>query len=263
MFRGSSATAGKPAFVNRSATAIGAAAILLLSANYAHAAIVTFSASDIGIGPGVTPTNSNAEASLFDSAAGALGTESVITYENAPLGPFTSLTAAPGVIVTGIDYLHNNLSINNTPYLPGAPALAGFNTTVGGGYYLNLLAGTATYTFTSPVQAFGSYFTGVQPSFFNDTITFNDGASQTIAIPSADRSSGGVSFAGFTDQGASISSVTVTAGQGSTGDFIGIDDTRFVPNASTPEPATTATFGIMAIGLGGLILAAKRKKLTA
>lgn len=110
--------------------ALAAAAILLLAAAPARAQVVSFTAFDSGIGPGVTPVNSNAKVAQFDAAAAVLGSASLITFESAPVGAFTSLTIAPG--------------------------------------------GTLTFTFTAPVQAFGAYFTGVQPGFFQDTIGFDD-----------------------------------------------------------------------------------------
>jgi len=85
----------------------------------------------------------------------------------------------------------------------------GDTTTIGGTKYVNVLGGTLTFTFAAPVQAFGAYFTGVQPGFFQDTI--------------------------------------------------GIDDVRLVP-APVPEASTTLSFGLLlALDLGGAVVAAKRK----
>ena len=238
-----------------------AAAVLLLPSAPAQAQVVPFTAFDSGAGPGVTPVNSNAKAAQFDAAAGALGTESLINFESAPVGSFTSLTAAPGVTLTGTDRQGNPQTVLNAPDFPTNPALGGFNTTVGGARYVDIQGGTLTFTFASPVQAFGAYFTGVQPGFVQDTIGFSDGTSQSISIPQGTATSnGGVSFAGFTDQGKAITSITITASAPGFYDAIGIDDVRFVPTAPVPEASTTASFGLLlALGLGGLV-AAKRKK---
>ena len=95
---------------------------------------------------------------------------------------------------------------------------------------------------------------GVQsPYFFLDTITFSDGTSQTIDIPGTDSgSTGAVDFVGFTDAGASITSVSINAGVGY-GDYIGVDDVNYQV-VTTPEPGSLALFltGILAIGCGRL-----------
>ena len=238
-------------------------ALSLLAAGPARAQLVTFTATDSGAGPGSTPVNSNAKAAQFDAAAALLGPMGLITFESAPVGPYTSLTVAPGVTLTGLDVTGSPQKINNTPNFPTNPALDGFNTTLGGAKYAEAVGGTLTFTFATPVQAFGAYFTGIQPFFFQDTLTFNDGTSESINIPAADASSGGVSFAGFTDRGRLITQVTINSTNPATGagDFIGVDDVRFGPVPAVPEASTTVSFGLLlALGLGGLVVSAKRRK---
>jgi len=184
---------------------------------------------------------SAAAAASFDSAITALGGGSLITFESAPLGSFSSLTVAPGVTLTGSDLDGNNQTIRDTSNLPGFPTLDGYNTTPGGANFVEVQAGTLTFTFANPIQAFGAYFSGIQTVFFSDTITFSDGSSEQIFIPGAGTSSsaGALSFVGFTDVGKSITSVTLNAGSLSTGaDFIGVDDVLFqtVPTTPVPEP---------------------------
>lgn len=101
------------------------------------------------------------------------------------------------------------------------------------------------FTFAQPVQAFGAYFSGIQLA--GETITFSDGTSQTIPIPTV---TSGIAFVGFTDAGKSITSITVNVPD----DIIGVDDARFVATAAAPvpEPATLAVFGVMAAGAFGL-----------
>ncbi len=228
----------------------------------AAASVTTYTAFDAGIGPGATPTNSNAEAAIFDTAAAGLGTEGLVTFESAPVGSITTLlTLAPGVTVTGADALGRPLTINNMPNLPVAPATDGFNTTPGGANYLEMIGGTATFTFASPIQSFGAYFTGVQPPYFQDTITFSDGTSQSVNVPQAPTLNGGVTFAGFTDPGAAITSIKINAGTPpNLSDFIGVDDVRFSPAPAVPEASTTVSFGLLlALGLGGVVVARRRK----
>jgi hypothetical protein len=161
----------------------------------------------------------------------------LITFESVPVGSFTNLVVAPGVTISGVDGSGNNLFINNTPDFPSAPALDGFNTTPGGANYLEMKGGALTFTFAAPVQFFAAILTGVQTSFFQDTVTFNDGSSQSINAPGTgtNSSNGALDFVGFTDAGKSITSVSINAGTASQ-DFIGVDDVRF--QAVVPEPSS-------------------------
>ena len=217
----------------------------------AHAQIVPFIGTDAGANMTDPRPNSNAAATAFDLAAGALGTETLINFESSSAGSFASLAPASGVTITGSDYFSSNQSIQNAP--GGSPsALYGYNTTTGGAKYLELYGGSATFTFAQPVEGFGAYFTGVQIS--GETINFNDGTSESVNIPNP---GSGVSFVGFTDAKKNISSITVNAG----GDIIGVDDVRFLHSAAapttTPEPGAIALIATM--GLSGAGLLARRK----
>jgi hypothetical protein len=209
----------------------------------ASAALIQFTGADLNVLPS-SPSgpNSTAAAASFDAAAAGLGTSSIITFESAPLGSFTSLLVAPGVTISGTDHLGNNFTINNT-FDASFPALDGYNTTSGGAKFVEMMGGNLTFTFTSPVQFFGAYLSGVQ-NFLQDTMTFNDGTSQTINIPETGTSSsvGELAFVGFTDAGKSITSVTISAGTNAW-DAIGVDDVRYQSAASTtPEPASMMLF---------------------
>ena len=242
------------------ASALGAC---LLAAHPALAQVVPYVGTDLGAQPGSTFTNSNAAAAQFDTAAGALGTESLITFESTPVGNFTSLNVAPGVTMVGAGANNTPQVINNTPAYPVNPAVAGFNTTPGGSHYVGINGGTVQFVFAAPIQAFGAYFTGFQPTFFQSTVTFSDGTNQSLNVPSGDAASGGAGFLGFTDAGKSISQITVFSGPPPANptalfDFAGLDDVRFVP-AAVPEASTTVSFGLLlALGLGGVLVARKR-----
>jgi PEP-CTERM motif len=222
-----------------------------LSAVPASAALVTFSGEDI------MPTTSSphpvsaAAAASFDAAVTALGGGSLVTFESAPLGSFSNLTIAPGVTMNGTDSFGANQTIRNTSNFPAAPQLDGYNTTPGGVNFVEMLGGNLTFSFANPIEAFGAYFSGIQTNFFADSITFSNGTSQTLLIPGAgtNSSTGALDFVGFTDVGKSITSVTVTAGSPTAGDFIGVDDVRFQA-APVPEPASLAIFGTALAGFG-------------
>jgi hypothetical protein len=234
------------------------AALCLVTASSVQAQTI-YSAADFGAGPGNSHPNSDNKAAQFDAAAGALGTESLINFESAPVGSVFSLTVAPGVVLSGADFQGNPQGIDDTPNFPPAPALGGFNTTLGGKNFVDIQGGTATFTFSSPIQAFAAYFTGVQTAFFQDTITFNDGTIQSINVPgSADTSLGGVGFAGFTDPGKLITTITITASNNAGVDFIGIDDVRFVtPTTAVPEPGSVAL--LIGLGISSSVFVRRRK----
>ena len=205
----------------------------------ASASVITFTGSDVQAEPGGPFPNSAAAAASFTTAAGLLGTVSTITFESAPLGAYTSLSVAPGVTLSGSNAIGGEQMIANSPDFPPNPALGGFNTTPGGTNYADEDGGTLTFTFATPTQFFGTYLTGIQTNFFQDTFTFSDGTTQTIDIPGAGTTSsiGDTDFVGFTDAGKSISSVTIHAGTVDSGfDAIGVDDVEYQSVATAPEP---------------------------
>jgi hypothetical protein len=206
----------------------------------ASASVITFTGADLGVLP-ASPSgpNSTAAAASFDTAAALLGTVSIINFESAPLGSFTSLVVAPSVTLTGSDINGNHQAIKNT-FNAAFPSLDGYNTTSGGARFAEELGGSLVFTFTTPVQFFGAYLSGVQ-NFLQDTYTFSDGSAQTIDVPETGTSNsiGELVFVGFTDAGKSITSVTINAGTNAF-DAIGVDDVRYQSAASAvPEPGST------------------------
>jgi hypothetical protein len=242
---------------NRSAVAL---ALLACSAASASASVITFAGEDIMATTTSAHPTSSAAAGSFDAAAAAIGNVSVISFESAPLGSFASLTVAPGVTISGTSAGGTNQSILNASNSPTIPTLDGYNTTSGGSRFVEVEGGTLTFTFASPVQFFGAYFSGVQ-DFFTDVVTFSDGTSQTIDLPEAGTSPsvGALDFIGFTDAGKAISSITLNAGNSFAGyDFIGIDDVRFQSTVSAaPEPSSVA----LLLLAGALAFSARRSRL--
>ena len=212
----------------------------------ANAGIITFSGLDPGAGASDPRPNSNVAAASFDASNPGL---SIITFESAPVGAFTNLTVAPGVVVNGSDIGGDPQTIINTPICDGAAC--GFNTTAGGSQWLSLYAGSVTFTFASPIHAFGAYLSGLQED--GSSVTFNDGAPQSVGIPNPGGTVGGVGFVGFSDTSA-FSSVTININL----DVVGVDDVR-TGTAGTagavPEPAT---FGLLGAALAGLALVRRR-----
>jgi hypothetical protein len=233
----------------RFALVLGALALTAVSLS---AGTVTYTGEDLGVGGSGPLPNSTAAYNSFYGAASGIGNVSLINFESSPLGSFSSLSAAPGVTVTGTDFFGNDQTIRDTTNSPAFPTLDGSNTTPGGANFVEVQGGTLVFSFASPISFFGAFLTGVQ-DFTQDTINFSDGTSTTILIPEAGTSSGvgAVDFVGFTDAGKSISSVTVFAGN--TGfDDIGVDDVSYQSAASpTPEPGSVVLMltGCLALGL--------------
>jgi hypothetical protein len=174
-----------------------------------------------------------AEASFAAAVPGA----SLITFET---GLPSDVTVSGGSIT------------NNS----GCGALCGFNTTPGGQYFYLVEGGSSTFTFSKPIDAFGMYITGLQTNLVpQETLTFSDGATQTIDTPSA--INGGGAFMGFTDFGKSIVSVTYNA----TNDIVALDDVRYA-SSTVPEASTWAMMLIGFVGLGFAGYRASRKTAT-
>ncbi|MGA3019426.1 MAG: PEP-CTERM sorting domain-containing protein [Bryobacteraceae bacterium] len=230
------------------------AALVLASA--ANAGIITYSGFDAGANGRPIP-QSDAAAATFDTAAAAIGTEGLITFESAPLGSFTNLTVAPGVLVNGTDYGGSPQDILNSTTC--TVALCGGNTTVGGSQFLYVNAGTVTFTFSTPTSYWGAYLSGVQLA--GETITFNDGSAESVTIPDPG-TGGGIEFLGFTDAGQTFTSLTINTpnSNNSAGDFIAVDDVRYETAASTTSTPEPGTLGLGAAGLLLLAGAVRRQR---
>lgn len=220
-----------------------------LAAGALQAAPVVYEGSDPSASLGSATPSSDAVAAVFDAAAAGLGTSHLINFESVPLGAFSSLGIAPGVTVSGVGYTGAAThTIAAGELRAGCGNVCGFNTTPGGSRYLDVDANFITFTFADPISAFGAYLTGLQLA--GETVNFSDGLSRSIMLTNF---GSGVQFFGFTDAGASITSIVLDTRNpsNSLGDFIGVDDIRYVTAAATavPEPGTLALVGLALVGL--------------
>jgi PEP-CTERM motif len=175
-------------------------------------------------------TNSVAAETAFAAAAPGLD---LITFESA---------VPSGLSISGGSITNNS----------GCGALCGFNTTPGGQYFYLVDGGTATFTFTTPIDAFGMYITGLQTDLVpQETITFSDSSTETIDTPTA--TGGGGAFMGFTDIGASIVSVSYNA----TDDIVSLDDVQYghvAAVSAVPEPSSLLLLGTGLLVLGTVVM---------
>ena len=210
---------------------VAALSMILLAGGHARAAVVTFLGADNSVSSLAQMTNSTAAETAFSAAVPGAST---ITFE-------TSLPS--GVSVSGGSTTNNS----------GCGALCGFNTTPGGQFFYLLEAGSATFTFSTPINAFGMYITGLQTDLVpQETLTFFDGSQQTINTPTS--TGGGGAFVGFTDFGQSIVSVTYNA----TNDIVSLDDVLY-SGASVSSVPLPGALPLFATGLGALGLLGWRR----
>ena len=207
----------------RSLARIAIASLLLtgLSAT-ANAVPIVYSGYDAGAGSLAAATNATAAAAAFDAAAPGL---SIIDFETA---------STPGFSVTGDGFRRDTLRCD--------AHLCGYNTTSGGAWFLDATFNTS-FNFTTAIDSFGAFFTGVQRA--DATLTYSDGSTTVLTMPAASLGDGGTTFFGFIDSGASIVKIDYFTGTG--GDFVGVDDIRY-GSVDVPEPAALA---LIALGLFG------------
>jgi hypothetical protein len=212
-------------------TAVAVVLTLGLGAGRAEAAPIVFSAYDVGAGSLAAAPLSVAAAGSFDATVGAFA---LIDFES-------GLPAGVGMSAANI------VSVGSC----GA-ALCGYNTTSGGSFWHEQFGGSQTFTFATPIDSFGAYFTGWQVTGQTLTLTYADSSIVVLAMP-AGNAVGGTVFFGFIDSGAAIVSLTYNA----LNDITGIDDIRFGAQAAVPEPATLLLLGS---GLAAAGLRRRRRK---
>ena len=234
---------------------LAAGAALALAGTGVRASIVTYAGNDPAAGPTDPRPDSTTAAANFDPNAGTLGPVTYQSFETLPVGSFSSLNIGGGATLTGTNSGGTDQEISDATY-GTYTSVYGYNTTFMGSNYVYLRGGTATFTFSTPIDAFGAFFTGVQ--YDGETISFNDGTPETLTLQNPG-TSGGVEFYGFTDGGKLISSITINTlnSAANVEDFIGVDDVRF-STVPVPEPSSLALLAGAGIAGGGAWRRARR-----
>jgi len=209
------------------------AVALATEASVAGAQAVTYTGGDHSVSSLAQMVNAQVARGDFLAAAGNLN---VFDFESAIPANLT---------ITG------GTTTNNS----GCGALCGFNTTTSGEFFRLVEGGAVTFSFTTPVDAFGFFVNGLQTNRVpQQTIVYVDGSSVTRSINMPSAEDGGGAFLGFIAFGQQITSVTFNA----TNDILGFDDLRFGRSASNPsDPSTSvpepSTYLLIASGLVGLM----------
>ena len=110
--------------------------------------ITTYTGFDLGSGSTATNPNSDAAALALDTATGF---QPKITFESAPLGPYSSLVVAPGVTLTGSDSAGTTRPSSTLPH--ARMPCAATTSHSGGSQWADVFGGTITFTFSTRIKA--------------------------------------------------------------------------------------------------------------
>jgi hypothetical protein len=205
-----------------------------------------YTALDPGAGPSDPHPNSSAVEAAFQTAAGP-ALHNFVTFENMSVGTGVPLSFSSGTITAS-----NPSALFLAQVQSGGSAAMGYNTTPGGSNYFRVdqnngtVPTVVTFTFDSPIWAFGAYVTGLGTAAGALNVWFDDGVIQTIPVEGS--SKGGVLFFGFiSDNRTNSVTFQLDPVDGFVNDGIGIDDVQF---ASNPEPATLSLVGLAAVAFG-------------
>jgi hypothetical protein len=218
-----------------------------------------FSGVDVGTGivaPGVlTPNTTTARNAHIASLGGA--TINLLTFESVALGQTINL--APGVTATytNQDAAFGGVRTGNTTNL-------GYNTTAGGNRFMGASpasfggTGSLTFNFSTAINFFGAFVTGVErPSCGAITATWGAAsfALPNSGDPNACSATAGIQWFGFRSNNLFTSVTFTEVASPGLRDIVGVDDVIY--GVLVPEPSS---YLLMATGLAMVGLVAKRRR---
>jgi hypothetical protein len=158
------------------------------------------------------------------------------SLENLSAGNATTIVVDPVLTFQFVNHATGFQTIRGADY----DSTNGYNTTVGGNKWALIfpenssVATQLDFLFSTPIQAWGTYHTGLGSVTASVSVEFDDGMGNSFPLTGS--GSGGAGFFGFTDSGRAISKVSwIVRPNPTSADAIGIDDTRYV---LIPEPTS-------------------------
>jgi len=207
--------------------------------------------TDDGVSVSGPFTGSATAESMFLAGAASKGPIETLTFEAATVGS-SSFTTTSGVTVQNNPVGYSQFGGVND-YNWGN--LYGFNVTPSGKNWFGGVGsdapnGEIDFTFTTPTNSFGTYFTGIQDVFSGEfSITLSDGTTTKIKKLGINEE-GGVSYFGIIGDMPIVSVKIYDAGTTSGTDAWGIDNVTY--NVATPIPGALLLLGPGLIGLAGI-----------
>ena len=211
------------------------------------------------------PLSDAAQAKYFADAS-LLGKVQTDNFESMAVTTSTTLTPGPDLTITFLGQFPGYTTVNDSSGLYVSKAY-GYNTTAGGSHFLSVFPAQSglgstediIFTFASPVQAFGCYFTGLENSFATETIMFKGGSTQSFVLDGS-QTGGGVTFFGFTAVSPLVTEILLHVANTSNGrDLFGMDDMQYVVRAAVPEPGAIALAGSAILAGTGFLRGRKRR----
>lgn len=233
--------------------ALAASMSLLASA---HATIRLFCGLDAVTASSDPRPNSNAALAQFVVIAAAQNSMSVADFDG------LADRTLSGPVASNMSMASTNVDALNGGIDSGDDVILGFNTTPSIGKHYRLWSdvdttpASVTFTFATPVNAFGAFFTGVGTSFGDTSIKWTTSLG-TNTLGLGEFPTGSVQFCGFIDSEL-FTSVTIEIAPeagGAIDDVLGVDDAFYANCNPVPEPGTMA-----ALAVGALALIRKRSR---
>ena len=203
-------------------------AIVLLGPLSASGAIVIYQGTDPYATTAAEMVNSSIAQANFASAVGDLDVEH---FEGIALGSYTELDFGD-LFITATSTLEVKTGYDQGIAVSGTQCVGTHGAT------------SVVFSFSQPIDAFGSYFSDVGDYGGVLTAYFNDGTEQVLSMPDTLPGDYGGMFFGFTDFGQEIVSVEIR--NTSTAEWYAFDDIQW---HTIPEPATICLLGLGVLAL--------------
>ena len=204
-------------------------AFALLAPLSASGDIVIYQGTDPSATTGAQMVNSKAAQASFAAAVGNLDVED---FEGIALGDYPQLNLGD-LSITATSNLSIRAGYNQGIAVSGTQAAGAYG------------AASVVFSFSKPIDAFGSYFSDVGDYGGVLRARFNDGTEQILGMPNTLPGDYGGMFFGFTDFGKQIVSVRIE--NTSATEWYSFDDVQWRP-IPAPGAAVLGMIGLSTVG---------------